>query len=1074
MTYQNRVRMSKLTLGLLAVFATAPVFAQSNAAGIAGRVLGADGQPVANAEVTITHTESGTVSRATTDADGRYNARGLRVGGPYTVTINKEGAGAGSQDGVYLNLDKVNNVDVALNNSVTTLGAVQAVAAATSEVFSANKMGAGSVVTRQQLEQMPTINRNLQDFVRLDPRVVQTDKSRNEISVGGQNPRYNVIRVDGVSTNDSFGLGGNGLPTPKQPFSMDVIDEVSIDVANYDVTIAGGTGGVINAVTKSGTNEFHGSVYGIYRDNDWSGKNSADVRPKLFDSEGTYGGTFGGPLIKDKLFFFANYEKYTGKELFTGNSSFGPPGSGANNIVNITPAQIAEIIDISKNVWGFDPGSLALPSLDTKSEEYGLKIDWNISDKHRANFRYAQSKQSTAFLQGFGSNSLALSTYHYVQDFEFKTYTAQLFSDWTDNFSTEAKVSYRDYSAVRNPQFDLPAIGVRVGSNTLNFGTEENTQANILETKTWNGFFAGNLFLGEHTVKFGADYESNEVYNLFGRRINGVYTFNSIANYRAGVSGRYQLFAPRGGDLDNMAAGFTQKNIGLFAQDTWALTDRLTLTFGVRYDKAIVDDKPVFNAAASNLFGVRNDNTIDGSDLWQPRFGFNYTFDSERPTQLRGGIGLFKGGSPTVWLANPYSNNGISYTDYLFTSGIPRFSPDPNAQLGLFNPGTGGQQSVDFLEKDLSLPSVWKANLAFDTELPWYGIVAAVEGVVTKVNDALYYQQLNLGAVQRVGQDGRNIYWNTAGQSPLSWNQDGSACLRETGLAGGASCVNSGTNARAGRSTAYNDAIIARNTSKGESQQFTVSLNKPFNNSDWAWGVAYTYTHATEVSPLTSSTSSSQLGNVGVFQANEEVAARSAYEIRDRFTANVNWKHAFFGDYNTIVSLVYEGRSGRPYSYAFDNDANGDGRLNDLLYIPKSMGDVLFRNPAEEQAFWNFVNGNEYLRSHLGQVAKRNDVRGKWVNQFDLHIAQELPGFMTGHKAELAVDIMNVGNLLNKKWGRVEEVAFPGMRGVVEYGGVDPATGKYVYRFNTPDPEQIYDEKGISRWAAQVSFRYRF
>lgn len=1077
MTYQNRVRMSKLTLGLLAVFATAPVFAQSNAAGIAGRVVGADGQPVANAEVTITHTESGTVSRATTDADGRYNARGLRVGGPYTVNINKEGAGTGSQDGVYLNLDKVNNVDVSLNNSVTTLGAVQAVAAASSEVFSANKMGAGSVVTREQLEQMPTINRNLQDFVRLDPRVVQTDKSRNEISVGGQNPRYNVIRVDGVSTNDSFGLGGNGLPTPKQPFSMDVIDEVSIDVANYDVTIAGGTGGVINAVTKSGTNEFHGSLYGVYRDNDWSGKNSADTRPKLFDNESTYGGTFGGPLIKDKLFFFANYEKYTGKELFTGNSSFGPPGSGANNIVNITPAQIAEIIDISKNVWGFDPGGLGLPSLDTKSEEYGLKIDWNISDRHRANFRYAQSKQSTAFLQGFGSNSLALSSYHYVQDFEFKTYTAQLFSDWTDNFSTEAKVSYRDYSAVRNPQFDLPAIGVRVGSNTLNFGTEENTQANVLETKTWNGFFAGNLFLGDHTVKFGADYESNEVYNLFGRRINGVYTFSSIANYRAGVSSRYQLFAPRGGELDNMAAEFTQKNLGLFVQDTWALNDRLTLTFGVRYDRAMVDDKPTYNAAASNLFGTRNDATIDGSDLWQPRFGFNYTFDSERPTQLRGGFGLFKGGSPTVWLANPYSNNGLSYTDYFFSNGITRFSPNPDAQLGLFNPGTGGTQSVDFIEKDLSLPSVWKANLAFDTELPWYGIVAAVEGIVTKVEDALYYQQLNLGSVTKVGQDGRNIYWNAAGLSPLSWNRDGSACLRETGLAGGASCANSGTVARGGRSTAqngFNDAIIARNTSKGESQQFTVSLSKPFYNSDWSWGVAYTYTHATEVSPLTSSTSSSQLGNVGVFQANEEVAARSAYEIRDRFTANVNWKHAFFGDYNTIVSLVYEGRSGRPYSYAFDNDANGDGRLNDLLYIPKSMGDVLFRNPAEEQAFWNYVNGNEYLRSHLGQVAKRNDVRGKWVNQFDLHIAQELPGFWEGHKAELAVDIMNVGNLLNKKWGRVEEVAFPGMRGVVEYGGIDQATGKYVYRFNTPDPEQIYDEKGISRWAAQVSFRYRF
>lgn len=1078
MAHPNRVRLSKLTLGLLAVLATAPVFAQSTSAGLAGRVLGADGQPVVGAEVTITHTESGTVSRAVTGEDGRYNARGLRVGGPYTITINKEGAGTGSQDGVFLNLDKVSQVDVALNNQVTTLESVQAVAALGSEVFSSTKMGAGSTITREQLESMPTINRNLQDFVRLDPRVVITDKARNEISVGGQNPRFNVIRVDGISTNDSFGLGGNGLPTPKQPFSMDVIDEVSVDVANYDVTISGGTGGVINAVTKSGTNEFHGSVYGIYRDNDWSGKNpnptpgQPDVRPKLFDSEGTYGATFGGPLIQDKLFFFVNYEKYDGKGVFTGNSNFGPVGSGAANTVNITQEQINEIIDISKNTWGFDPGTLALPPLDTTSEEYGIKIDWNISDNHRANFRYAQSKQDTAFVQGFTANSLALNTYHYSNNFEFKTYTAQLFSDWTDTFSTEAKVSYRDYSAVRDPLFDLPAIAVRIGSNTLNFGTEENTHANVLETKTWNGFFAGNLFLGDHTVKFGVDYESNEVYNLFGRRINGVYTFDSsvdggirfsgIDNYRRGRPTRYQLFAPAGGDLDNMAAEFTQKNVGLFLQDSWAVTDRLTLTYGLRYDRAIVDGRPTYNATASNLFGTRNDNTIDGSDLWSPRFGFNYTFDSERPSQLRGGVGLFKGGTPTVWLANPYSNNGLSYIDYFAQNGlgVGQFSPDPAAQLGLVAGARAQTQSIDFLEKDLNLPSVWKANIAFDTELPWWGIVGAAELVLTSVKDGLYYQQLNLGAPTTVGQDGRNIYWGSNGRDPRRWDVTGTL---------------SGPNdARGNRLPNFNDAIIARQTSKGESQQFTVSLNKPFNNSDWSWSVAYTYTHANEVSPLTSSTSSSQLGNVGVFQANEEVSARSAYEIRDRFTAAINWKHAFFGDYNTTVSMVYEGRSGRPYSYAFDNDANGDGRLNDLLYIPKGPGDVVFGSAAEEAAFWAFVNSNEYLRSHAGQVAERNRVRGSWVNQFDVHVSQELPGFWKGHKAEIALDILNIGNLINKDWGRIEETPFPGMRGVVEYGGIDPGTGKYVYRFNTPDKVLVYDDKGVSRWAAQVSFRYRF
>ncbi|RDY67074.1 TonB-dependent receptor [Lysobacter soli] len=1071
MTHPNRVRLSKLTLGLLAALATAPVFAQATSAGVGGRVIGADGAPVAGAEVTITHVESGTVSRAVTGEDGRYNARGLRVGGPYTVTINKAGTGTSSQDGVYLNLDKVNQVDMALNPDVTTLESVQAISFGGSEVFSANKMGAGSTVTREQIESMPSINRNLQDFARLDPRIVQSDKARNEITVGGQNPRYNVIRVDGISSADSFGLQGNGLPTPRQPFSMDTIDEIAVDVANYDVTISGGTGGVINAVTKSGTNEFHGSVYGIYRDNDWSGKNQNDIRPVLFDNEQTYGMTFGGPLVKDKLFFFANYENYTGKDLFTGNSGFGPIGSGESNIVGITQDQINQVIALSQ-AKGFDPGSLTKPSLDTESEEYGLKIDWNISDAHRASFRYGKTEQNTPFLQGFSASQLALNTYHYVQDFELTTYSAQLFSDWTDNFSTEAKVSYRDYSAVRNPLADLPAIAVRIGSNTLNFGTEENTHANVLDTKTWNAFFAGNLFLGDHTLKFGADYESNEVYNLFGRRVNGVYTFNSIADYANNRSSRYQLFYPLDGDLDNMAATFTQKNVGVFLQDSWAVNSNLTLTYGLRYDLSIVDDEPLYNALASNTFGVRNDNTVDGKDMISPRFGFNYTFDAERPTQLRGGFGLFKGAAAQVWLANPYANNGLSYTDYFFANGITRFDPDPADQLAQFTPGAGATQSVDFIDNDVVQPSVWKSNLAFDTELPWYGIVASTELVLTSVKDGIYYEQLNLGPANGVfgygtGQDGRLLYWNNAGVNPANWNRDGVS-------SGGATARGN----RSGNATRFNDAIIAKHTGKGESQQLTLSLNKPFNESDWSWAASYTYTNANEVSPLTSSTSSSNLGNVSVFQSNEEVSATSSYEIKNRFLATASWKHAFFGDNNTVVSLVYEGRSGRPYSYTFDNDANGDGRVNDLLYIPTGPGDVIVgrgaTQAAEEAAFWAFVNSDPYLNSHRGQIAERNAARGEWVNQFDLHVSQEFPGFMEGHKAEIVLDILNVGNLINKDWGRVEEVAFPGMRGVVEYGGIDQATGKYVYRFNTPDSLTVYDDKGISRWAAQVSVRYSF
>ncbi|WP_184378616.1 TonB-dependent receptor [Xanthomonas arboricola] len=1068
MTHPRCLRMSKLTLGLVAALAAAPVFAQSTSAGVAGLVTSSAGQPVPNAEVTITHVESGTVSRATTDASGRYNARGLRVGGPYTITITKSGEGTKTEEGVYLNLNQVNSVDASLGGDVTTLGAVQAIGGDYgSALFSANKMGTGTNVTREQIESLPSINRNLQDYVRLDPRVAQTDKARNEISVGGQNPRFNLIRVDGISTNDAFGLESNGLPTPRQPFSMDVIDEISVDVANYDVTITGATGGVINAVTKSGTNEFHGSVYGTYRENDWSGKNQNDIRPQLFDNEATYGLTLGGPIVKDKLFFFANYEKYKGKGVFTGASGYGPTGSGASNIVPISQAQVDEIIDISRNVYGFDPGTLALPALDSDSEEKGFKLDWNISDKHRASFRYGESEQSTANLNGFGNQALSLNSYHYVRDFSLKTYTAQLFSDWTDTFSTEAKVSYRDYSAVRTAASQLPAVAVRVGNNTVNLGTEQSTQANELRTETWNAFFAGTLFLNDHTVKFGFDYEDNDLFNLFGQRVFGSYTFNSISDYRNNIAQNYRYSRSNSGNIDDIAADWGMRNVGVFVQDTWAVNNNLTLTFGLRYDEPMVKNSPAYNAAASTVFGFRNDQTIDGNGLFEPRFGFNYTFDSDRPTQLRGGVGLFQGAAATVWLSNPYSNTGLAYTDYNFSSpalvrdnGI-RFTPDISNQPT----GTtvaGSTQSVDFVDGKLGQPSVWKANLAFDTELPWYGIVASAEAVVTQVNEAIYYQQLNLGAASAIGQDGRNIYWNANGLRPSSWNINGQ---QPSGVS---------VDARGNRDRRYNDALIARPTDKGGSESFTFGLNKPFNGGDWSWGLYYTYTDADEVSGLTSSTSGSQLGNNAVFQANENVASTAAYEVKNSILGTLNWKHAFFGDYETKLGLIYQGRNGRPYSYTFDNDANGDGRLNDLLYIPAGRGDVLFGSAAEEQAFWSYIEGNEYLAARRGQVAERNGARNSWINQFDLHIEQEIPGFFKDNKASVWLDVMNVGNLLNKKWGRVEEYGFPGMRGVVEYGGIDAASGKYVYRFNTPDQSTVYDDRGISRWALQLGFRYQF
>ena len=311
MNQSRRLRMSKLSLGLVAALAAAPAFAQSTSAGVGGLVTDNGGQPVVGAEVTITHVESGTVSRATTDASGRYNARGLRVGGPYQVTITKSGSGTKTEDNVYLTLNQVNTVNAALTGDLTTLETVTAVGfAGGSEVFSATKMGSGTSVDQVAIEALPSIGGNIQDFMRLDPRVTFVNRAAGSITAAGQNPRFNSISIDGVSASDTFGLEGNNMTTRRQPVSMEAIEAIDIKLSSYDVSSPTASGATVNAVTKSGTNEFHGSVYGYYRDGDWFGDNPEGQPFNGFTDEKTYGMTFGGPLVKDKLFFFANYEKF--------------------------------------------------------------------------------------------------------------------------------------------------------------------------------------------------------------------------------------------------------------------------------------------------------------------------------------------------------------------------------------------------------------------------------------------------------------------------------------------------------------------------------------------------------------------------------------------------------------------------------------------------------------------------------------------------------------------------------------------------------------------------------------------
>ncbi|GIX34333.1 MAG: Oar protein [Lysobacteraceae bacterium] len=1067
MSHRRLLPRSRLALGLAVALAAAPAFAQQTSSALQGIVVGNDGAPIANAEVIITHTASGTVSRTRTDENGRYSARGLRVGGPYTVVVTADGYQSKSTENLFLQLGQVGNASLFLEPATQQLEQIEVVASAQSSIFSPDAMGAGTTIGEGVIRQLPSIRRDLQDYARLDPRISQTDKERSEISALGQNSRFNSITIDSVTTNDTFGLEANNLPTLRQPISLDAIEEVQINVVNYGVEQRGYTGANINAVTRSGTNEFKGSVYGTYRDGDWVRKtDDRGVEFNGFDQEETYGFTFGGPLLKDRLFFFLNYDK-------TKISAPGPDlGSGPLDRATdgISSAQLAEVIGIAQG-FGFQPGDLNPGGLDTEVETWLARFDWNISDYHRASLRVSTTDQSEAILPGFGTNFLSLSSYWYSQEKEFDNYVFQLFSDWSESFSTELRVGYRDYLSAPSVFARQPQVQVDFGRANVRFGTEQFRHANRLETQTLNAYFAGNLFLGAHDVKFGADFESNDVFNLFLESSLGRYRFASLDAFRNGGPLReYSFRTSTTGNVNDAAADFTLDNIGLFVQDVWSVNYNLTLNFGLRLDIPQIDEKPPFNQAFFDAFGIRNDGTIDGNELLQPRFGFNYTFDAERPTQLRGGVGLFQGAAANVWLANPFTNNGLTIVAYgcgtggfasCPSTGGPVFSADPDNQP-LFAAGSGPRADVDVVQSDLEQPSVWKANLALDHELPWWGATASAEVIFTEVESGIYYEHLNLGQVLATGPDGRNFYWGSTDPSRYNASQNR---------------FNGG--ARNGNVAGFNDVLLTRRTGKGDGQQLTLSINKPYSeDSDISWSLSYAYTDADEVSGLTSSRAISNWRSVASLNPGSDVASRSAYVNKDRIIGTFSVRHTFFDGYKTEFAAFYEGRRGKPYSWVFNNDANGDNQAgNDLLYIPSGPGDVIFTDPSEEAAFWDIVNRNG-LAGYAGRVVPRNSHFSPWVNSVDIRVSQELPGFFEGHSSEIWIDVLNVGNLINKDWGHIDEIFFQSdggqARSFVNFAGIDPASGRYVYDLVNLEDFGRRDRQAESRWALQIGFRYRF
>jgi hypothetical protein len=1147
MTKTHWTALSKFAIGVVIAAATLPAMAQNTTSAVGGRITGTDGKPASGAQVTILHKDSGSATSTVTDAEGRYLARGLRVGGPYTITITKAGV-TEKRDGVYLQLAETASIDAKLGSATQSVDTIVVTGQNVgSDKFSNTAMGAGTSLGRAEIDAFASIQRNLQDYARIDPRVAQTDKARGEVSVAGQNSRYNSITIDSVAINDTFGLESNGLPTLKQPISIDALQSVQVNVSNYDVTQKGYTGANVNAITKSGTNDYHGSVYYVYRDDKWVGQRynrttDTYVDPPKFE-ESTKGFTLGGPIIKDKLFFFANYEELKS----TRNApAFGPIGSAGLENIGITSTAIASAQAIAKGTYNIDIGSSEIPSgTQLVAKDTLLKLDWNINASHRASLRYAKTEQTEPIFPNFfntPSTALSLSSNWYNQIKTIETVVGQFFSDWTPNFSTELKVSNRDYHSEPKNNSKLPQIslsftgalppgtpaGVIGGTRNLLFGTERSRHTNILDTKTLDGYLGANWTLGDHEVKFAGDYTENKIFNAFLQDTNGNYTFNCqnssatytysfgaincgtataaqieaavLENFRIGRPTSYAVQVPlaAGGSLSDGIASFKLKNYGSAVQDTWTVNPNLTVMFGLRLDSPATSDKPKANVAAaapvvpgnpatgvrqSGGFGLDNTRTIDGQYLVQPRAGFNYTFESTRPMQLRGGFGLFQGAAATVWLSNPFSNPGVA-TGFIgcgsngnaACTGTPGiFRADPAAQLT--NLGAPPAPNVDFIQNGLGQPAVWKANLAFDHELPWFGVVAGVEYLYTQTETGIYYQHLNLGAPTFTGNDGRDLFYTATALNPACWTAGGAR------ITTGTVCSVNNRN-RALSNPGYNNVLVAAKTNSGRGNLATFSLSRPMKN-DWAWSLSYTYTEATEVSGLTSSVSNSNWAARSIFNPNENNPANSVYLVKDRLNATVNWKHSFFPGFKTEMGFFVEGRSGKPYSWTYLNDANGDGlNGNDLMYIPKApgSGEVVFlgdtaTSKLNEEKFWNIVNANGGLSRNAGRVVKRNENFSPWTNSIDFRVSQQIPSFFKDHKATFTFDVLNVANLLNKKWGRIDEIGFQSNggqpRSFVNVVGIDSA-GRYIYSVANVSDFTTRNTSNESQWALQATVRYEF
>lgn len=1105
------MKLYKLLLLIILLFTfSLTAFSQVTTSSITGTIKGSDGQPLIGATVKATHIPSGTVYGTITQSNGSFTIPGMRIGGPYQIEISYVGYQPKVIKDVSLTLGEPFSFNQVLSAGGKDLQEVIVIGSGSK--LNQERTGAATNISNRQLNTLPTINRNISDFTRLTP---QSDGN----NFAGRDARYNNLQVDGVNLNNNFGLTSDPMPGGgASPISLDALSEVSVNIAPYDVRQSGFTGTGINIATKSGTNTFHGTLYGLYRDQSFNGKKMDGQRLTVTpEKHQTFGGSLGGPIIKNKLFFFVNAEFEKSSE--PGITYVPSDYNGSGNKSSTSSADLKTLSDFLKTKYGYNTGAYEnFPNFETKNRKVLAKVDWNISNVHKLTVKYTDFKGSDMsplnetsvpnngqFLptgqakaisrlvnRRFSDKSMAFANSNYGTNHVVQTGSIELNSNFSSKISNQFLATYthvNDHRTIPGGQV-FPTIDIFNGSgqNFMSAGTDPFTNNNdlinnivdITDNFTW--------YVGKHTYTFGATYEHQKVGNMFMGGSNSHYIYNSLDDLLNGAPPIYYgLTYAYYGKSKVYSADLKINQLGVYAQDEFQVNSKLKLTIGVRGDVPVYGQHPLENPAITALSfpdeqgTLRHYNTGEwpkASVLLSPRIGARWDAMGDKSLIVRGGTGIFTGKIPFVFLTNMPSNNGMYQNSVYVSKGVTAQSP---ADLGIvFNPDAStyenlfpqkpdvskAPQSFVLIDPNFKFPQVWRTDLGVDKSLG-HGFVATVDLMYTKDIHAVKMRNVNLkdplGKLN--GVDNRPYYPSTQTKPETYYYPN------------------------------LGQEIILENTSKGYSYSATAQISKSFANGFYG-SIAYTYTKSEEVSPNPGSRATSawqSIYNVGPTNAIE--LGNSNYAIPHRVVADLSYRIEYAGHLASTISFFYQGMSETNYSFIYNGSIVGDGNQH-LMYIYPKGSDVNFVDHvvnkdgsittlpsiAEQQAAYDkFINSSPYLKKHKGEYASRYGALTPWFNQLDMRFLQDF--FITTkngtrHTLEVSLDMVNLPNLISSKWKNWGYTQRYTINNPLTFTGYDdkgsPQFSMSQYNKKLATDAYAPDISSGKAWGIQLGLRYIF